>query len=349
MELAFLVPGALDQLTGGYLYDRHVVHGLRARGHRVEVVELEGRHPDADESARQAAAAALARLPDGAIAAIDGLALPAFAPCLAREAARLRLVGFIHHPLSLETGLSPADATHYAALEAALWPRLRGALCPSPHTARQLLAAGLAAGRVAVVPPGTTKPAGNSPRCARSGLEILTVGTITPRKGHLVLIEALAGLRELDWRLSCIGSLERSPDTVHALRAAIAAHGLTERIALHGEQPTDALAEAYRHADLFALPSFHEGYGMVFAEALAHGLPIVATTAGAIPDTVPDTAALLIPPGDVAALRDALRRLLSDSQLRSRLAAGANDAAAALPDWPQAIDRWTAALEQVAA
>lgn len=349
MELAFLVPGALDQLTGGYLYDRQVVHGLRARGHQVQVVELEGRHPEADEHARQAAAIALSRLPDGAIAVIDGLALPAFAPCLAREATRLRLVGFIHHPLSLETGLSPADADRYATLEADLWPRLRGAICPSPHTARHLLAAGLADARVAVAPPGTARPASGGPRRARSRLEILTVGTLTPRKGHLMLIEALAGLRDLDWHLNCIGSLERAPDTVNALRAAIAAHGLEERVVLRGEQPADRVAEAYRHADLFALPSFHEGYGMVFAEALAHGLPIVATTAGAIPDTVPAAAALLVPPGDVAALQEALRRLLSDTALRSRLATGASNAAAALPDWTQAVDRWAAALEQVAA
>ncbi|MBS0347578.1 MAG: glycosyltransferase family 4 protein [Proteobacteria bacterium] len=349
MELAFLVPGALDQLTGGYLYDRQVVHGLRARGHQVQLVELAGRHPEADEHARQAATAALASLPDGTIAVIDGLALPAFAPCLTAEAARLRLVGFIHHPLSLETGLGPADAARYATLEADLWPRLRGAICPSPHTARHLLAAGLATGRVAIAPPGTAKPASSSPRRAKATLDILTVGTLTPRKGHRLLIDALAGLRELDWHLTCIGSLERAPGSVNALRAAITAHGLEERVALLGEQPAERLAEAYRHADLFALPSFHEGYGMVFTEALAHGLPIVATTAGAIPDTVPADAALLVPPGDVAALRGALQQLLSDAALRSRRAAGARGAAAVLPDWDQAIDRWAAALDQVAA
>ena len=83
---------------------------------------------------------------------------------------------------------------------------------------------------------------------------------------------------------------------------------------------------------------------MVYAEALAHGLPIIATTAGAIPETVPATASLLVPPGDATALRNALRRMFTDANLRARLAAGAAVAAAALPDWPTAVHRWAAAV-----
>jgi len=349
MALAFLVPGALDQLTGGYLFDRKVVEGLRARGRTVNVIELAGRYPDADNTARAAATQALASLPDDGIAVIDGLALPAFADCLEREAQRLRVVGFIHHPLSLETGLSPAEAQAYATFEAQLWPRLRGLLCSSAHTASTVIASGIAADRVAVATPGTDKPSLQPARRSQGPLHLLAVGTITPRKGHLLLIEALAGLRDFDWRLTCIGSLTRDHATVSALRRLIAEQGLGDRIALQGEQPQAVLTAAYRDADLFVLPSYYEGYGMVYAEALAHGLPIIATNGGAIPDTVPASAALLVPPGDVTALRNALRSLFSDANLRARLAAGAAQAAASLPDWPTAVDRWAAALDRLAA
>lgn len=128
MALAFLVPGRLDQLTGGYLYDRHVVDGLRARGRAVDVLELPGRYPDVDADTRCAAADALAGNADGSTVVIDGLALPGLADALPEQASRLNLVGFIHHPLSLETGLSQASARHYAQLESALWPLLKGAL-----------------------------------------------------------------------------------------------------------------------------------------------------------------------------------------------------------------------------
>ncbi|MGH8620322.1 MAG: glycosyltransferase family 4 protein [Burkholderiales bacterium] len=349
MTLAFLVPGALDQLTGGYLFDHHVVEGLRAMGREVNVVELAGRYPDADEVARAAAAEALGRLPDGSIAVIDGLALPAFADGLAQAAPRLRLVGFIHHPLSLETGLSATEVRHYAALEARLWPLLRGLVCSSRHTADAVTGAGIAAHRVAVATPGTTKPARIDGRKAHGTLQLLAVGTITPRKGHLLLVEALAGLRDHPWRLTCIGSLARDPAAAAALRQAITAHALDDRVVLAGEQPAALLETAYRRADLFVLPSYHEGYGMVYAEALVHGLPVIATTAGAIPDTVPAMAALLVPPGDAAALRKALQRVFTDADLRARLAAGAVSAAAALPDWPTAVERWVAALDRLAA
>ena len=237
----------------------------------------------------------------------------------------------------------------YAALEAQLWPLMRGVLCPSASTARAVVASGVAAHRVVVVPPGTARPAAGGRRQTQATLRLLAVGTITPRKGHLLLVEALAGLRELDWTLTCIGSLERDAAAAAALRRAIAAHGLIDRVALAGERPPELLSDAYRDADLFVLPSYHEGYGMACAEALAHGLPVIATTAGAIPDTVPTAASILVPPGDATALREALRRALCDGALRRRLAAGAALAAIALPDWPTAVRNWAAGLDRLAA
>jgi len=348
MSLAFLVPGPLDQLTGGYLFDRQVVDGLRQLGRTVRVFELPGHFPAADEIAFRAAGNTLAALPDNSTAVIDGLALPAFAECLAREARRLQLIGFIHHPLSVETGLSAAEAARYVALEATLWPLLHGALCPGRQTAQALIAAGVPADRVIITQPGTTKPAPFHRSPATPPLQLLAVGTITPRKGHLLLLKALAGLRDLDWHLTCIGSLERDPATSAAVQRSLADLQLLDRVTLTGECLPARLAAAYRDADLFVLPSYQEGYGMVYAEALAHGLPVIATTAGAIPDTVPATASLLVPPGDFDALRGALRRLLTDTALRAQLAAGAARAGEALPDWATAVSHWAGALDRLA-
>ena len=362
--LGFVVPGRLDQLTGGYLFDRHLVDGLRARGRAVSVIELDGAFPDADGTAREASRAALAALPDDALVVIDGLALPGFETCLAAHARRLRLVGFVHHPLSSEAGAAPAHLARHAALEARLWPLLRGIVCPSAHTAREVIAAGIAPDRVAVAPPGTERPAAlEAPRSAGQpstgqpstvddrdpAVRLLAVGTVTPRKGHLALVEALADLHGLDWRLECVGSLERDPHCAAAVRRAIDARRLGGRIALLGELPAAGLDAAWRRADAFVLASLHEGYGMAFAEALVRGLPIVATRAGALPETVPADASLQVPPGDVGALREALRSLLGDAALRAMLAAGARRAGAALPDWPTAVARWAGAVDRLAA
>ena len=259
------------------------------------------------------------------------------------------MVGFVHHPLAMETGLDPAAATRYAALETRLWPMMRGIVCPSASAGKAVAAAGVATDRIEIAPPGTARPAVIGKRAAEGALRLLAVGAITPRKGHLLLVAALGGLRDLDWRLTCIGSTVRDPGAAAALRGAIGERGLGERITLLGEQPQAALAAAYRDADLFVLPSYHEGYGMACVEALAHGLPVIATTAGAIPETVAADASLLVAPGDEAALRAALRRALGDASLRARLAGQALAAAAALPDWPAAVRRWASAVDRLAA
>jgi glycosyltransferase involved in cell wall biosynthesis len=203
--------------------------------------------------------------------------------------------------------------------------------------------------RVEIAPPGVEKPDAPPPRRRPGPVQLLSVATLTPRKGHLVLIDALARMTELDWRLVLIGSIDRDPATTDAVRARIVAHRLQQRIELAGEWPPQRLAEAYAAADVFVLPSFHEGYGMAFAEAMAWGLPIVATTAGAIPDTVPETAGRLVPPGDVDALAAALCAVIGDGRLRDRLAAGARAHAAGLPRWPEAVARWEAAFDRLVA
>jgi glycosyltransferase involved in cell wall biosynthesis len=337
-EIAFVVPGALDQLTGGYLFDRHIVDGLRARGRAVRVIELES----------TPAAAAFAAFPEGQAVAIDALAFPDMTESLHACATRLRVVAFVHHPLADETGLSPAEARRMATLEAAMLPHCRGVLCASRLTAATVTAYGIPADRIAVTYPGTAKPDIPPARRDRPVRRLLCVGNVIPRKGYRVLIDALTQLRDLDWQLDCIGSLNRDPDEAQRLRKQIESAGLGDRISLRGEQPPAAVAAAYSSADAFVLATHHEGYGMVCAEAMAHGLPQIVTAAGAVPEVVPPEAGLLVPAGDPAALAEALRWLIADPALAGRLAAGARATAVRLPDWPEAVAGWKTEFDRLA-
>ncbi len=342
-HLHLVVPGPLDQRTGGYIYDRRIVAGLRALGHSITVHELDGRFPLVDDTACTAATATLEVMADG-LPIIDGLALPAFVGLLGRLPP---WVALIHHPLALETGLTPAEAEAFAALEQRL---LRGAariIVTSPQTRRDLAAYDVDPGRVAPVLPGTD-PAPLARGSNGSGCALLCIASLTPRKGHLMLIDALSRLGDLDWHLTCVGSCERDPATARAVAAAITQHGLEDRVRLVGEQIEADLGPFYDRADLFVLASHHEGYGMVLAEALARGLPIVSTTAGAIPNTVPKSAGLLVPPGDAAVLSETIRLVLSEPTLRGRLAAGARAARANLPSWNDAAAAFARELQRVA-
>lgn len=350
-SLVFLVPGDLATLTGGYVYDRHIVEGLRATGWSVEVVTLGEGYPHPSPALRRQAAERIAAMADGTLVVADGLAFGALPDIAEIHARRLRWVALVHHPLALETGLNEATQAELFASERRALAAARLVVVTSPSTGRALADYGVPAERIRVVEPGVQRPPASEVEpvpAPAQGLSMLCVATVTARKGHLTLVEALAGLQDEAWTLHCVGSLTRDEATVRELRAALAAHGLAGRVHLHGELDEAPLAARYAEAQLFVLPSFHEGYGMVLAEALAQGLPIVSTTAGAIPDTVPHGAGLLVPPGDVAAFREALLRLLQAPQLRATLAQGARAAGARLPSWPEAVGRFDAALRSVA-
>jgi glycosyltransferase involved in cell wall biosynthesis len=322
----------------------------------VDVVELQGRFPFPDLVAIEAARSALDGQPDHRLVVIDGLALPAFESALLAHRARLSLVGFVHHPLALETGLEPSAQDQLARVESRIWSLLDGIVCPSEDSARAVAETGFDTGRIAVTPPGTELPRSvlrsepAIPRLPGGPVRLLAVGTLIARKGHALLLEALAEVpSDLLWHLDCIGSLERDPLTVERVRALIRDRHLDGRVTLHGEVSSQARDLAYARAHLFTLPSFHEGYGMVFAEAMAWGLPIVATTGGAIPATVPADAGRLVPPGDRTALARALVDLIGSAEERARLARAARSAAARLADWPEATLRWISEVERLAA
>ena len=346
-RLHVVVPGPIDQQTGGYIYDRRMVEGLRARGWRVDVHSVAGAFPADDAGAGAGLAAALAGVPDGERVVIDGLALGGLPAPVHAERARLRVLALVHHPLADETGLDAARRERFAALEREALAACAGVLVTSAFTARRLEAYGVSPARVRVVLPGTDPvPLAAGPAPGDPPL-LLSVGTVVPRKGQRVLAAALARLAALPWRCVCAGSLERDPGYAAEVAAFAREAGLAGRLRFAGECGAAELDRLYHRASLFVLPSHYEGYGMAFAEALARGLPVVGTTGGAIPRTVPADAGVLVAPGDEDALTDALRRLLAEpggAERRGILAAAARRHAVGLPDWSQSASRFAEAI-----
>lgn len=344
----FLIPGDPQRRSGGTIYDRRIMSGLAAQGWRVEWRGLDAAFPAPSAAALAETAALLAGLPDQALTIIDGLALGAMPEVAAAQRQRLRLVGLVHHPLALESGLDETQRQQLYASERAALRQVRQVIVTSPSTARALIDDyDVPPARCAVVLPGTD-PAPLSSGSNGDELVLLCVASLTPRKGHAVLLRALAPLKDRPWRLRCAGGAH-DPATAAALRTLTAALDLAERIEWLGELESADLDAAYQQADVLVLPSFHEGYGMALAEALARGLPIVSTAAGAIPDTVPAAAGLLVPPGDAAALTEALARVIDEPALRTQLAAGACAARQTLPDWPTVSAQFAEVLDAVLA
>ncbi|WP_246333390.1 glycosyltransferase family 4 protein [Aureimonas mangrovi] len=344
-QVAFAIPGDLQTISGGYAYDRRIMAELEALGWEVNHVRLPDAFPRAGETDLVATLDALNALDAGALVVVDGLAFGAMAPIAGTLGARLRLVALVHHPLAQETGLTEAVRAELADGERRALRHTATVIATSSSTAKALEADyEVPANRLHVVRPGTDKgPAahgGNEPAV------LLSVGSVIPRKGHDTMVAALAKLSDLPWRCRIVGGLDRDAAFSASIRAQIDRAGLADRIELVGEAP-DSRAEMAA-ADLFVLPTRHEGYGMVFAEALSQGLPVVACSVGAVPDVVPAEAGVLLPADDPEALADALRGLLADRREVARLARGAKAAGEVLPNWQEAALDFERALRDAA-
>lgn len=343
MRLALLVPAPFDAVSGGYAYDRRMVAGLRAVGHTVDVIELAGQHPLADDAARQSAAAAWAAMAPDATPIIDGLGLPAFGALSDIIAAR-PTVGLIHHPTALETGFTEDERERLRAAERRLMPVLSRVIVTSEPTAERLVADfGVQHDRIAVVVPGTQDAPRRLPT-ATTPCHVLSIGTLVPRKGHDVLLRALAGLPDLDWHLTIAGAPDRDAVHAHGLRALAEDLNIVTRVTFAGEVVDDALEGLWQRADIFALATHWEGYGMAIAEALKRGIPVAVTAGGAAGALVPPEAGAVCPPGDVEQLSKALRRMIFGTDLRAYLADNAWQAGQALPGWDAQSRAFAAAL-----
>jgi glycosyltransferase involved in cell wall biosynthesis len=334
-----VVPAGIDdpaRPSGGNIYDRRVCRGLAADGWTVHVHEIPGSWPSPDAPAHAALADALHRIPDRALVLVDGLVASPAPEAFVPAARRLRLVVLVHMPLGDGTADDRVREREGAVLTAA------AAVVTTSAWARRVLLElyELPAGRVVVAAPGVDA-AELAPGTVAAGT-LLTVAAVIPGKGHDVLLDALATLDGLSWQCLCVGSLERDPGFAARLRRRVADAGMGDRVRFSGPQAGAELADSYRAADVLVLPSRAETYGMVVAEALARGLPVVAADVGGVPEALGHGArrvrpGLLVPPDDAAALGGALRAWLEDADLRRLLRRAARERRESLAGWPATV------------
>lgn len=335
-ELVLAGPGDTVAPTGGYRYDARVLAELASRGHTATWLSLPTDFPNASEASVAEAMRRLAAAPREATLVVDGLAYGAL-PADAIAGLGRPVVALVHHPLALETGLSPETAARLDASERIALTAAALIIVTSGATRRMLIEDyGAPAARVRVAEPGSDP----APRAKGSdgAPVVLTAGAVTPRKNQITLARALGQLKDLDWRWRIVGSLTRDASYAAELEAAIAEEGLFDRVDTLGEVPDAALSAAYDGADIFALPTKLEGYGMVFSEALTRGLPIIAGNVPQVVALVPETAGALVAPDDVEALTAALRTLIGDADARARAARYSRSTGARLPRWFQCAD-----------
>jgi glycosyltransferase involved in cell wall biosynthesis len=341
---AFAIPGDIETLTGGYIYERRLLEGLRAGGSEVRHIRLGASFPDPTPGDMADAVERLCALAPAGPLILDGLVFGSIDTAgLARV--RAPIVAMIHHPLALESGLTEARRAHLYQTERDNLSLARHVLVPSPHTASILASDyGVAPDRITIARPGTDRPFG-PPSHVNPPL-LLSVGIQHPRKGHDILLRALARILDLDWTAVIVGSAYDAPHAA-GLAALHEDLRLAERVTFAGRVSQDRLDELYRAASVFALATRYEGYGIVFDEALVHGLPIVSCRTGAVPQTVPRDAGLLVEPDAPEAFAQALRSMLTEHDRRRGMAEAARHAGGALPSWEDTASTVSALLERL--
>ncbi|OMI85810.1 glycosyl transferase [Streptomyces sp. M1013] len=350
----FVMPGGVDDPaapSGGNAYDRRVRLDLPGFGWRVRGLPVPGDWPRPDDAARAELARVLRRLPDGAVVLLDGLVACGVPEIVLPEAERLRMAVLVHLPLGDETGLDPVVAAELDARERTVLRAVPAVVATSDWAVRRLVSHhGLDPGRVHVAAPGAdiAPLAPGTDGVSR----LVCVAAVTPRKGQHRLVEALAAVADLPWSCVCVGGLGQDPEYVDRLRSLIARHGLEERLVLAGPRAGADLDATYASADLMVLTSYAETYGMAVTEALARGLPVLATDVGGLPEAVgraPDggVPGILVPPEDPVALAAELRGWFGEADVRRRLKAAARGRRAALNGWASTAQRLAAVLHRL--
>ncbi|MFD5127676.1 glycosyltransferase family 4 protein [Streptomyces olindensis] len=350
----FVLPGGVDDPatpSGGNAYDRRVCLDLPGFGWQVTKHAVAGDWPRPSAAARTELARALAGLPDGAAVLLDGLVACGVPEIVVPEAERLRMAVLVHLPLGDETGLEPAVAAELDARERAVLRAVPAVIATSDWAVRRLVAHhGLPPERVHVAAPGAdiAPLAPGTDGVSR----LLCVAAVTPRKGQHRLVEALAAVTDLPWSCVCVGGLTQDPEYVAHLRSLIRAHGLEDRLELAGPRSGAALDATYATADLMVLTSYAETYGMAVTEALARGIPVLATDVGGVPEAVgraPDggVPGILVPPENPAAIAAELRGWFGEADVRRRLKAAARGRRAALDGWATTAQSLAAVLRRL--
>ena len=312
MKTAFILPAGS---AAGASYARRLAAAVRGLGHQAVSAETDDPH------------AALRDIAPDAVLVIDGLHLPRLAgwPDLRR------CVALVHHPGALD-----AQAEQRAL---SVVPRI---VASSDDAATRLVRMfGVEHSRIVVVTPGV----GDEARSTGSGMPrcvILSVGALTERKGHDVLLRALARLGDLEWTLTIAGDSRRDPAWPGQLLALAEELGIAPQLTLMPEPDDAALEALWRGADLFALASRWEGYPAAVAEALRRGLPVAATRA--VGTMVPPEAGIIAAVEEPDQLSKGFRRMIFDTGLRAAMAEAAWQAGQRLPGWRDQAERFVQAI-----
>lgn len=318
MKIHFIIPGALEQLTGGYIYDQKIITGLSEKGYRVVIHNPGNDFPFPGRESLDQYHKILKAIEPGETVIIDSLALGPAEEIISLFSAQNPMVALMHLPLFMNPSFNEKEKKFFRLQETSVLSKMRVIIAVSRHTEQVIQECGVDPSKIQVISPRaeSLKRKEKYPVAPRS---LLCVANYTRNKGHSMLIEALCNQENSDWIMRCYGDQTMEKDCFAKLQQRVKSYGLENRILFNGPRPQEALPEIYLSSDLFILPSEYESYPMVLAEALVHGVPVVAAKAGGIPEVVPEGAGVFFKPRSIQSLGAAINAVIGNNGLYKNL------------------------------
>ena len=346
-EFVLAYPGQLTTKTGGYYYLSRILEELPKVGWSGSPLSLGSGFPTPSSEVLANATNLVRSTPRGTPILADCLAWGIMQECAQQLASTHKIIPLVHHPLCLESGLSPAESKILFNNEQSVLAFSQNIITTSPATSKCLQELfHIPKSKITVAIPGID-PVEPSRSRDNGIIRLISVGSLTPRKGHDRLIETLSLLKHLPWHLDIVGELTLDPYYAYSVFKQVSEFGLTNRITLHGALERSSLQTLYIQSDIFVLATLYEGYGMAFAEAMIRGIPIVTTGDGAVSSTVPKQAGIVVESNDLSEFLSAISTLITCPKLREKYRKGAIKAGQNLPSWKDTAEKISAVLDSI--
>jgi glycosyltransferase involved in cell wall biosynthesis len=342
-DLHFIIPGDINTLAGGYVYDKMILEGLRRKGHIVSVHELDADFPFPSSDSLIRCKHVFKTIPAGDPILIDSLIFGSIPDILGDLHAKNPIVAIIHLPLSKNPNYSPSIQAQLARQEKVAFRYTDKVVAVSDFTKQLLAEYNVDPSIIKVINPGVSAVSQKTdfPGCPE---KLLCVGSYLPGKGQILLVEALAKIKSLPWTLNMYGIKEFDRAYVQNILTKIKIEGLSDRIFMNSPVSNEELHNCYLNADLFILPTYFENFCMSLNDALAHGLPVITTNGSGIPYSVPGNMGLFVRHGNVPELSDAIRKLLTDPIIYKEIYTNASQYCKSAKTWIDAINQFHALI-----
>ena len=346
MQLHLLVPGDINTLTGGYIYNKRMVNGLLEMGHNIKVYSIAVDFPFPSPESRQQFVNIINAIPKDETIIIDSLAFGAIPELLRKIKLNHPIIALIHMPLSVRNEFTDVQNKRLSILEKKAFTYADLIVVTSAFTMNLLKELGVDPLKIVVVLPGV-EVLSHKNKYALFPYKLITVSNFTRNKGHLLLVDALNEIKYLNWTLDCYGNTDFDPEYVDTISRLIDFNNLTDKIFIHGPITGNELSKAYVNSDLLIHPSEFETYGMVLTEAMAHGVPVIASAGGAIAQTVPASIGAFFKVNDSKSLQQTIKELLLDSNKYQNLCKEASNYINQAQSWAKSIKDFENALKVI--